>query len=461
MTYTDAVIDAVTSRSEMLSGDELRVVQSAFLDTLGVALAGSSTEVVKAVRSTLRADASGSLLLGSVDRGAVGDAAFHNAVSAHVLDFDDMTDAIRGHLSGVLIPALLAVIGQHDENAFRAGSAYRIGFQVAASLAAGVEVRGHYRHGWHSTSTIGGIAACASIGHLLDVDADTVRNAIGIAASSASGLRQNFGSGTKPLHAGFAAASAVRAHQLAAAGVSADRDSLGGTHGYLNVFAQSIDLAAAAGVLDGPNALIQPGVNIKLFPCCFELQRAVHAAMAVAGRSERVLRASLTLNVGALEPLRLEYPRTVAESQFSPQFVVASALLAGTLSLDDFSLDRIEHRQVKDLAARIDVREAETAPFGPENQRKAYACLEVEFVNGGVVRERVDVPPGHAARPASHDRLADKLRHCLAWAGMEPDIVDLDRALSTLLVSGTAEDLWQSLDMYAPSQTQDQSRGSG
>ena len=206
----------------------------AFADTIACALAGLADPAVAAY-----ARATGTTPFDPSQPAA--EAARAAGLAAHALDYDDVDDATISHPSAAVVPALLAVAqdaanwtdGAHEPTGAEAVTALHRGLAVGRALGEALGVRAHYEAGWHTTSTIGTVAAAAAVGSLQRLDGDRMRAALGIAASLSQGSRQNFGSMTKPLHAGQAAHNAVLATGLAREGFTADTDSLEGALGFL------------------------------------------------------------------------------------------------------------------------------------------------------------------------------------------------------------------------------------
>ncbi len=127
-------------------------------------------------------------------------------MGGHALDYDDVADPIYGHPSIALYPALFAIAEAEGKSSAELLDAYVAGFEVAMAISTALPIRPHYSRGWHSTATVGVLAATAATSRLLGLSVETTKNALGIATSSASGSRQNFGTQTKPLHPGLAGA---------------------------------------------------------------------------------------------------------------------------------------------------------------------------------------------------------------------------------------------------------------
>src|SRR5437764_339397 len=185
----------------MIAGDDdrpagdawLDLAERAFVDTVAVLFAGRSEPAVTALADTVLAEeAGGPARSVAVGRAVpVGAAALLDATAAHALDYDDVDDALLGHPSAVLVPAVLALAGAAGASGGEMLGAYRRGLETARALAAALGIEGHYEAGWHSTSTIGTLAAAASAARLLRLTRLATRHCLGMAASMAGGSRQN------------------------------------------------------------------------------------------------------------------------------------------------------------------------------------------------------------------------------------------------------------------------------
>jgi 2-methylcitrate dehydratase PrpD len=422
---TESVARFVTEAELGASEDDLfaRAVDG-FVDTVAVSLAARGEPAVVAATAALARELrpGDSTVLATGRRASEAYAALLNGVASHALDYDDVADAIYGHPSAALFPALLAVAESERSPGRALLDAYVIGFQVLIAIAAGLPIRPHYSKGWHSTATVGVIGATAALCRLLDLPAREVRHALGMAASMAGGSRQNFGTMTKPLHPGLAARSAITAARLAQSGFTADASQLEGELGYFAMFGVESDLDRVLEALDARWALIDHGLNVKKYPCCYNTHRTADAALALAARVDAgaVDSVVLTIEPGGLDPLIHHRPTTGLEGKFSGEYVVAAGLLDGRIGLDSFSDDAVRRPVVQELLRRVEVVESPDPPFGGESYEFAYATLEVH-AGADVERERVDVPRGDARAPLTRAEIDEKLRDCAAYGGLEGD----------------------------------------
>jgi 2-methylcitrate dehydratase PrpD len=419
----------------------------AVVDTVAVAIAARQEPSFTILAKTIGASAVGgeATVLPTQTSTTCSVAAFLNGTAGHALDYDDVVDEIKGHPSVVLVSALLAVAEANRNSGREFLEAYCAGLQVGCAIASGLPVEAHYRRGWHATATIGVLGACAGAGRLLRLDQSHMRNALGIAASMASGSRQNFGTMTKPLHAGLAARDAVIAAHLAANGFTADEHQLEGPLGYFAVYGVEPRLSAVAEFLNGPHVLSRHGLNVKKYACCYGIHRMADAALALNARGIRasdVRSIDVTVEPGGLQAIIHHRPRTGLQGKFSGEYVVAACLLDGRVRLSTFTDAAVNRPEVQDLLRRVTIHESERPPFGPADFDHAYATLQVELDDGSVVRERCDVPRGDARAPLRAAEMEAKFRDCLEFGDSTWDTEQLLERLRSLASMNRVSDLF-------------------
>ncbi len=405
----------------------------AVLDTLGVILAGSREEASRIVAGWVREQGGvpEASVLGHGFRAALAEAALANGVSGHALDFDDVSASMRGHPSVPLLPALLALAEKQGGSGRELLSAFVLGFEVECRL--GRAMGGpHYALGWHATATLGSLGAAAACGRLLGLDAGRTQMALGIAASLASGVQQNFGTMTKPLHAGWAARNGVVAASLAARGLTADAEALEGPNGFLRAATAGaeIDPAMALEGLGGSWEIVTPGIGVKLYPCCYATHRAIDAALALRQRygidPAGIERVEARLSSGTLIPLQRELPSTGLRGKFSLEYCLAAAFLDGRVALESFSDEAVRRPQAQALAPKVTAVEE-----GPEMAFpiEGFAAVRIVLATGATFEGRVDAPRGDPEHPLTWEELAAKFRDCAALA-LPPQAVD--RAIAAI-----------------------------
>lgn len=286
---------------------------------------------------------------------------------SHSLDFDDYHPALRGHPTTVVLSALLALTG---DDAAALLTAYAIGVEAAGrlGLAAGTQ---HYQLGFHSTATLGAVAASAAAARYLGLTPNQTQIALGLAATQAAGLRSQFGSAAKPLHAGLAARAAVNAVLLAQAGFAGQPegviDSLFSSHGDGR---QRPDLLTAD--WGAPWRILQPGLEFKRYPTCGGTHSAAEAAFTLR---ESLLEQGITaVDIpAAISHIQVSFPpgadtapyirRPVngVEARFSLEYVIADALCSGAVPLMHYGENPVDPI-IAALAARVERHTDLTAP---------------------------------------------------------------------------------------------------
>lgn len=421
----------VETRYDDLPSEAVDASRRTLLDTLGVALAGCGEHASKAIMQLIEAAASrpSCTLLGSSVRACSTDAALANGVFAHVLDYDDVGHRAQGHLSAVLFPAILALAEEESCSGAEVVVAYVIGVEVWARIAATMPLL--HNKGWHPTAVFGTLGAGMAAAKLLKLDAERAANALGIAASMAAGLTRNFGTDTKSLHVGNAARSGILAAQLARNGFTAAMDVFEGRLGFPAAFfhGQAVDASAMAAQLGHPFALVDPGVNVKKYPCCLLTQRIVDATIHLSkqyGLNAKDI-TEIVCEVPPLGPKILFYtePANSLEAKFSLQHCVAAALIDRRLGLAQFTDEKVRDPAVRELGAKVKMRvypdaaETETGDTRPDTIQ--IRCTDGRVLNHSVLRAK-----GHAEAPLDWGELVEKFRDA---AGQSLD----DRAaLSTI-----------------------------
>ncbi len=274
---------------------------------------------------------------------------------SHALDFDDYHATFRGHPSTVVLSTLLALSGRYPGQASDDFlDAYVVGVELAGRLGKAIGTR-HYAAGLHSTATLGGIAAAGAACRLLRLPLEQTEVAIGLAATQASGLRAQFGSAAKALHAGYAARSAVNSVELARSGFAAQRQ------GVLEAFLATLGFGVAqpADLLAGwgePWRIIAPGLEFKRYPTCGGTHSAAEAAFVLRERIDTELDAVQRIEVsfppGADTAPNIIAPVNGVEARFSLEYVIADALINGAVSLERYGEAAVEPT-IAALAARV------------------------------------------------------------------------------------------------------------
>lgn len=344
----------------------VEIVQSGFIDTIGTMLAGRNEPVVRMAQSFVADKQSpvqeASVLMGSAQASAI-DAALINATAGHALDFDDV--ALGGHPSTVLVPAVLAA-GQHvnatGEQVLRA---YLIGYEVWAELFVR-EKDAYHLKGWHPTAVLGTVGASAAVANLYALNALQCQHVIALAASMASGLVANFGTMTKPLHAGRAAACAIEAVRWVQKGLTAAPDALEHAAGYLSALSPhgTVDRSSAVPDLGQQFRILESGLSIKKYPTCYATHRVIDGILDLCASHGVALKdvAQVHTHIGVAQAsmLRNHSPQTGLEAKFSMEFAVAASLVRGKVGLNELSDAFVQEPAVKEAMAKVSISTVDT-----------------------------------------------------------------------------------------------------
>jgi len=395
------------------------VAGTGFIDTIGTLFAGCHEPVVDIVLDHARSNAALSeapVPFADVMLSAA-QAANVNAVAAHALDYDDV--ALAGHPSTVLVPAILAE-GHHLDLAGAAAlRAYVVGYEVWAELV-GRETDQYHLKGWHPTGVLGTVAAAAAVATLHGLDAQHCSHALAIAASMASGLVANFGTMSKPLHAGRAAANAIEAVHLAMRGLTAAPDVFEHRAGYLNALSPAgrVDTQRPAGALGRRPRILDTGLSIKRYPVCYSAHRIIDGVLAIAERENlqaaQVTRVTLSIGAAQASMLRNRMPVTSLEAKFSAEFAVAAALVARQVGLAELTDGFVTRDDVRNVFGKVEVKVTErSCPIDPTfayADRVVIDLADGRSFNSGEIRFAL----GNAMNPIDAAGLRCKFMDCLA-----------------------------------------------
>jgi len=272
-----------------------------------------------------------------------------------------------------------------------------------------------YARGFHATGTLGTWGAVAASAKLLELDPVQARHALAIAASQASGLKENFGTMTKPFHAGHAARSGLLAALIAREGFTASEIALEGPQGFLHVLgSQSEDPGLALARLGAPWKILTSGVAVKPYPSCACTHSIIEAVLELREahglRPEQVR--EITVGVAAPVPNILIHhdPRTGLEGKFSAEFCAAAALVDGRVGISTFTDAKTQDPAIRAVIGKVRMAVDPTVPAALE--RHVWTRVTVKLADG----RTLEVPPrevtGHPSHPLSREALRRKFEKC-------------------------------------------------
>ena len=422
----------VATKSADIPKDVAHLGKRSVLDGIGLALAGAASECGHIAKRYLEglgiATDKGATVIGSGLRLPARFAAFANGLAIHADDFDDTQlavakDRVYGLLTHPTAPALPPALALAERDG-RSGAdmmlAYQIGVEVECKVAEAIFPR-HYQHGFHATATCGSIGAAAGAAKMLGLDRDATRRALSLGATQAGGLRENFGTMTKPFHAGRAAENGVIAAEIAALGFTASPNGLEADRGFFRAAGGGFSPEMINAKLGAPWTFRMPGVSIKPHPS----GSLTHPGMAVMMdlirkhdiRPGQVKRAAVGTNHNMPNALIHHRPTNELQAKFSMEFCMAILLLERKGGLGEFTDEVVNRADVQAMIRKIDFAvhpEAEAAGFD-----KMTTIIEIEMDDGKVIKGQADFGKGSPANPMTDGELSEKFRQCAEWGKLD------------------------------------------
>jgi 2-methylcitrate dehydratase PrpD len=401
----------------------VKLARGFILDGLGVALAGSTDECARIVQAQIRqtggkAEAS---ILGTAMMAPAAKTALANGVAGHAMDYDDTQlstskQAVYGLLTHPTTPVLAAVLAMGEREKITGRElvlSYILGVEVECRIADAIHPR-HYQEGFHSTATMGGLGAAVAVGKILRLKEEKLIQTLGIAASMASGLRENFGTMTKPLHAGRAAENGVTAALLAQAGFTSATNILEARRGFYQAMAGGYDESKISGRLGQPYFMIDPGISIKPYPSGSLSHPAQDLILDLVKRHELgaddIEQIEVGTNSNVPNALIYPMPKTALEGKFSIPFCMAIAVLERKAGIAQFQDRKVRDKRVIEMMKRVTLYvDDELEALGYDQVRSR---VRVKLKNGRLIEGRYDVARGHPEKPMSWPELSEKFRDC-------------------------------------------------
>jgi 2-methylcitrate dehydratase PrpD len=335
------------------------------------------------------------------------------AVAGHVLDFDDLHMPSTTHVSAVCVPMALAAGG--------GPRAYLAAAGVMARLGTALGWR-HYSAGWHATCTAGAPASAAGAAVALGLPAEKIAVAMALAVPAAGGVQRAFGTDAKSLQVGFAVEAGIRAARLAAAGADADPAAL-------DAWLELVGGDPAAVDVGGP--AVPDGLAIKIYPCCYALQRPISAISELAAPgldAAQVRRIVLRTPEATVVPLIHHRPDSGLQGKFSLEYSAAAALLDAYPGFGSFTDDAVRREAARRLVSLVEVKLDPGGSWLLDGELEA----EIHTSGGTVLRTSQQFPPGSPARPPSAAQLQAKLADCVRGLDTDPAAWTWPNAASTL-----------------------------
>jgi len=425
-------------RYDDLPADVIDHARRAVTDWLGSALAGSIEKPARLAQEVAAGfGASSEATMFGAGRASAPAAAFANGVASHILELDDIHRGSTVHAAAPIIPAALAVAERLHVDGRRFLAAVTLGYEAAFRIGEAVNPSHYYF--FHPTGTVATFGAAAAAGSLLGLNADRMVDALGSAGTQAAALWEFNADGamSKHLHPGKAAMNGVLAADLARVGFTGASRILEGERGFLRAFTRGPEGSAplvqeskqpydASKITDGLGSRWKIGENgYKLYSCCAHTHTAVDCVLDVRARrrwtSNDVLREVTGITIETYGPgyeiVKEMNPRTPYQAKFSLAYCVTTALLEGTLGLEQFGEERfgpdgVREAAISEMLGRVKVTVSDdlTAQYP-----SAWPVRVTIFLDSGATeRAASEYPRGNAENPVSTDELERKFSTLVA-----------------------------------------------
>lgn len=404
---------------ESLPKEAVSIAKKAILDCMGVTIAGSNEPVTKILTGQvrqMRAVGEAGVICGGF-RTTSDLAAWVNGTASHALDYDDTFSSEAGYNFHPSVPILSGVLALGEKlNASGRDilTAYVVGIEVESRVGAAI---GRYtsERGWHPTPVVGTMGAVAASANVLKLNIGQVRMALGIAASMSGGLLQNFGTMTKPLHAGNSSRNGVVAALLVQDGFTANESILEGDMGFCSMFSggKANGLENHAEDLGKAWHVVSPGISLKAYPCCRSTHSSIDASLYLRNVIDvdavQVIKIICKTSPQHTKLARFHNPKSAYEGKFSIPYCIAVALLRGKVLLEDFTDEKVADVGAQTLLSKVDF-------LHPEEYIKDPMSLAQEVVvrlaNGTEYSYKVDVPKGDQQNPMTDEDVSTKFTDC-------------------------------------------------
>ena len=407
MTLSRQLADMVMQTPEIDNKDVIKAAKCGVIDFFAASLHAINEKETTKIKQWI-IDEGGTpkaWLLGHKTKATASQAALLNGFQAHLLDIDDVHADVRGHPSAVILSALFASIDLTSADKIdgrRFLTAYVIGIEIMARLGQALNPS-HYIRGWHSTATLGGIAAVAAICYLHRYD--FLRQAFALAATQAAGLRLMFGTPVKPLHAGLAAQTAIRSIALLQNGLTADCDFLDPQKGFIAVYGEK----GSELLLDNWGRewkINNPGLWFKSYSYCSAAAYVADAANLLFKQHQfelqQIERIDLIFSPQGDSALIYPRPKFNRQGRFSAEYIAVKSLLGEPLDFTVFDDEPV----LPHITVLI---EKCKRSYYEEKQSQRFAVVKVRLKNGEFFQQRIEHPQGSPKNPYSDQALYHKL----------------------------------------------------
>lgn len=418
---------------EQIPEEVREAVVNRVLDLVSVAVGASKDDLVGRVADSYekRSGAGSSHVWGYEKTYPLSVAAMLNGMLAHTLELDDVHPASKTHGSASLIPAAWACAEYLGKSGKEFLEAVVAGYETVERVGMALGVSSHRNQGWHATSTCGVFGCAAACAKLLNLSAEEILSALGMAGTQSCGVWAFLGDGSncKVLHTGRAAANGLEAAFLAQVGMNGPEHILEGTDGGLLIaMSDGGDASKLSAGLGETWEILN--MDMKPYPCCRSAHCAVDCALELRKELDVSQIAKIDVDtylVGYKQCAVSDgclHPKAVLDAKFSTPYSVAVALIYGKVSMEEFLPEVVADEKVQELLEKVKV---EATDHFTSQYPAHWGCeMRITMTDGSVHSYDVQDPSGSVARPLTKEQAMDKARNFLqvAYPGREQEIMD-------------------------------------
>ena len=409
----------VNTKYEDIPEGVIALGKKTILDGFGLALAGSASTAGPRIRQyieSLGPCGGGASIVGTKMKVHPRFAALANGISIHADDYDDTGSAF--HVAGPVLPPSFALCETGKRSGKDLMLAFHVGVEVGNKIGDAMSPR-HQQDGFHTTGTIGSLGSAAACAKLRGLDADKTAIALALGATQASGLRDNFGSMTKPFHAGHAGENGTVAADLAAIGWTAAPDILEAQLGFFAI-GGGFDPKIIVDKLGKPWMFVSPGDLIKRFPCGTIQQQVMDEMLRLIQQNDikaaDVEKVEVGGNLSNYRTLFQHHPKTGLQGKFSMEYAMAILLLERKATLSSFTDAVVQRPEMQDMIARVhyavdpEFNKLELQGASLQAMLVETSGLKIYMKNGKVISGVTKPAKGSPENPMNYDEVADKFR---------------------------------------------------
>lgn len=423
-----------------ISAEAMPYVKDFFCDTFYCLLAGAKEKPAQ-IAAEYAAKNGGkpeATVIGSHGfRTDAENAALINGISAHFHDYDDVCTTMVGHPSVAVLPAVLALGETEHISGKEALAAYDAGIEICALMGRLLSPE-HNQLGWHSTQSLGVFGATAAAAFILGLNYEETVNALGIAASESSGLKANYGSMTKPYHAGRAAQKGIKAARLAKLGFTSRHNVIEAPDtGFIKAAAGTSHIAKFKEAVESlQSEFVSVGLIMKPWPSCKATHNGLCAMLDIMHEhgftAKDVKYVNCRVMPFAKDMLQYLIPNTPTEGKFSMIYCMAKIVLNQKLTMKDFEGTTVDDPELMEMMRRIDMTVDDQLFPGQYYNSAESVAVDVELYDGSVYTKRCDIARGSRENPMTEQEKLDKAADCLSRTLVQEGILPVIEKLKTI-----------------------------